>query len=216
MTLPIVFESEFLLAVDKPHGWLTTPARERGDPRPCLGRELQKQVGKQIFPVHRLDFEVAGLTLWAKDPRSHSMAQSWFEDMQIDKIYEAYSQGGGEPPSTTLDWRSQLAKGKRRAFTAEHGKPSLTHARVTGIEKKWWKWELRPVTGRPHQLRVEMARHGYPIVGDVLYGGHPVSVHDWIALRAVELGFQRISSESRLGLPEVLRTTHLILPLEVT
>ncbi|HMN69804.1 MAG TPA: pseudouridine synthase, partial [Bdellovibrionales bacterium] len=71
----IVFENENLIAVDKPHGWLTTPARSADDPRPCLGRELQAAVGSQVYPVHRLDFEVGGLVLFARTAQAHRVAQ---------------------------------------------------------------------------------------------------------------------------------------------
>lgn len=211
MNFKIVLENEFVLVADKPHGWLTTPAREKHDPRPCLGRELQTQLNKQIYPVHRLDFEVSGLTLWAKDPKSHTAAQSWFEDLKIDKIYEAYSEGSGALPAIAMEWRSTLARGKKRAFSAAHGKPSLTHARALEAEGEFWKWELRPATGRPHQLRYEMAKHAYPIVGDVLYGGRPMPQPNWIALRAVELGFTRLPQDQRLGLPDSIRVSHLAL-----
>ena len=85
-------------------------------------------------------------------------------------------------------------RGKRRTFEAAHGKESLTLARV----KPNQNWELRPVTGRPHQLRFEMVKHGFPIEGDVLYGA-PKREAAGIALMAVALDFRAI--EDRLGLP---------------
>src|SRR5271167_3238945 len=113
MSFVILYETPDLYVVEKPAGWLTTPARAAADPRPCLGRELSAQVGRQIFPVHRLDFEVSGLTVWAKNPAAHTQAQKWFEDQQIDKIYHAYARAGdGPPPEARQEWRSCLVRGK--------------------------------------------------------------------------------------------------------
>lgn len=211
----IVFENENFIAADKPHGWLTTPAREALDPRPCLGRDLQSQAGQQIYPVHRLDFEVSGLVLFAKNPPAHTAAQKWFEDLKIGKMYEAYSRGGAtrEVPSAWQEWKSTLVRGKRRAFEAAHGKPAVTRARVIG-EVSWksiqlLSWELIPRTGRSHQLRFEMAKHGAPILGDTLYGGE-AGPKDWLALRARSLNFAQIPE--RFGLPENLSVSGLVLP----
>lgn len=211
----IVFQNENFIAADKPHGWLTTPAREASDPRPCLGRDLQKLAGRQIYPVHRLDFEVSGLVLFAKNPKAHTVSQKWFEDLRINKLYEAYSKEGlaKEAAGVWQEWKSTLVRGKRRAFEAGHGKPSLTRARVTG-EKEWrgiklWAWELMPLTGRSHQLRFEMAKHGCAILGDQLYGGE-AGAKDWIALRACKLNLSAI--DDRLGLPENLSIPSLTLP----
>ncbi len=202
MSLDLVFQNDDLIVADKPHGWLTTPSRDPKDPRPCLGRDLQKSVGQQIYPVHRLDFEVSGLVLFAKTAIAHREAQSWFEHGLVKKVYEAYSQAGSGHHEDWVEWRSKLAKGKRRAFEAPHGKDSHTRARVVEASPKYWKWELSPVTGRPHQLRFEMFRHGFPILGDALYGGAPIEPSDKILLRATQLDFAGI--EVRFGLPEVL------------
>jgi tRNA pseudouridine32 synthase / 23S rRNA pseudouridine746 synthase len=210
--IPILLETESLLIVDKPHGWLTTPARLADDPRPCLGRSLQKQVGAQIYPVHRLDFEVSGLTVWAKTAAAHRVAQGWFEHARVRKVYEAMTAcaGVGVIGGDWEEWICKLERGKKRAFIAAHGKPAKTLARRVGggggvgaAEDALAPWELVAVTGRPHQLRFEMARHGCPIFGDVLYGGAPSPTPDWIALRAVELDLRGL--DERLGLPEVVR-----------
>lgn len=228
MKFDVVFENMDLIAVDKPHGWLTTPAREATDPRPCLGRELQTAVGRQIFPVHRLDFEVSGVVLFAKTKDAHTAAQKWFEDGTIVKTYQAFSAAFGDISEWNewQIWKSQIAKGKKRAFEAPHGKDSETRVRVieevspgSGLAGNLFRWELVPVTGRPHQLRFEMYKHGFSILGDVLYGGKeagPAQVEksrqDWIALRAVSLNLQQIAPDLRFGLPPILTVEPLELP----
>jgi len=207
----IVLQTAEILIVEKASGWLTTPARTTDDPRPVLGRELQAHLGMQIYPVHRLDFEVSGLTLWAKTPLAHTRAQLWFEHGVVGKLYEGLSRPGvGEPPLDWQEWKSRLVRGKRRSFAASHGKDAVTRARVIAQEDGYWRWQLVPVTGRPHQLRVEMAAHGCPLIGDTLYGGESARP-DWIALRAVELSFSRVPEAERFGLPEVVATSSLSL-----
>lgn len=198
----VVFENENWVVVDKPHAWLTVPARVSSDPRPCLGRHLQTELGLQIFPVHRLDFEVSGVIVFAKNTQAHKLSQSWFESGVVRKFYEALSRPGkADWDADEVEWHSRLIKGKKRAFAADYGKEATTRARVVERGEKFWRWNLEPVTGRSHQLRFEMARHEVPIFGDVLYGGEFWS-EGKIALRAVRLDLTQIAE--RLGLPESL------------
>lgn len=212
MCIEILFENSDLIAVDKPHGWLSTPGRDSSDSRRCVGRELQSHLGTQIFPVHRLDFEVSGLLMFAKTKEAHRQAQAWFEQSVVRKTYQAYSQKGSGDFRDWADWKSKIAKGKKRAFEAPHGKDSITRARVIGEVGEWWLWELMPLTGRSHQLRFEMAKHSFPIFGDELYGGVASSQRNWMALRAVQLDFTQIPDAGRFGLPQTLRATDLRAP----
>ncbi len=199
-----IFENENWLVVVKSSGWLTTPARDKDDSRPCLGRELQKEVGQQIFPIHRLDFEVSGLVLFAKSAEAHRLGQKWFEHGEIIKTYRARTIAGvASLPTDWVEWRSKLLRGKRRAYVSPTGKVSVTRARVTEKHTDFLVWELQPLTGRPHQLRVELALHHAPILGDELYGGPPGEPNR-IELTAVALNLEKINAADRLGLPPVL------------
>ena len=219
MEIKIIFQNEFVVVANKPSGSLSTPARDAQDPRPCLGIELQKHLGQQIFPVHRLDFEVSGLLLFAKTKASHKECQSWFENSVVKKTYEALTLPGQQDPQTFKEstlWRSKLAKGKRRAFEAPHGKESLTEASLIASDAAgFWRWSLSPLTGRSHQLRFEMTKHGFPILGDELYGGvkefngHLLSPQ-FIALRAVKLDFTAVAVAARFGLPAQILTESLM------
>ena len=212
--LKIVFQNEHFVVVDKPHGMLTVPARTGdADPRPCAGRLLETLTGGQIFPVHRLDFEVGGLVVFARNATAHREASRWFERHLVQKTYEAVATSqnaapyvaGLTPADRPLIWEARLVRGKKRAFEAAHGKESLTRAwfaggvLVSGAEVELWR--LEPVTGRSHQLRWEMQRHGRPILGDVLYGGTPLSRQNAIALRAVHISFSDDIDFERFGLP---------------
>lgn len=196
------FENDHFVAVDKPSLFLTTPSRDKCDPRPCLGLQLQEQIGRQIYPVHRLDYGVSGLVLFAKTAAAHRVSQRWFEAGDVLKTYLALSAPAPfEPPLAWVEWTSRLLRGKKRAYESPAGKLSRTRARVVDVASDRWLWELMPLTGRPHQLRFEMAKHGVPIVGDELYGGAP---EEKMGLRAVVLDFSQISEAERLGLPQRL------------
>jgi tRNA pseudouridine32 synthase/23S rRNA pseudouridine746 synthase len=211
MGVKVIFKNENWVLVDKPPEWLTVPGRTGdADPRPCLGKLLEKEVGRRLYPVHRLDFEVSGLVLFALTADAHRRANGWFERHIVRKIYHAYSRGPVEDGFRQRQtWNSRLVRGKKRSFEAPHGLPSITEAVCLEPESaERALWELQPRTGRSHQLRVEMARHGYPIIGDTLYGGVKWD-KPGIALRAVKLDFSLIQADQRLGLAEFTQISEI-------
>lgn len=219
--IDIVFENTHFVVCDKPSGVLSTPSRfEEDDPRLCLGTALQQQLGIQIYPVHRLDFEVSGLVMYAKTAEAHRKANAWFETKQVQKTYRALTTGqdyshipeqvkNPRTPITltagmTFEWKSRILRGKRRAYESPQGKDTLTLVTYLGeTSKGFHEWDLHPVTGRSHQLRFDLSRHGFPIVGDKLYG----STSKWnpdnsIALRSYAIDFAKAAGAKALDLPE--------------
>lgn len=223
MNFDIVFENQNFVVVNKPSGVLSTPARfGEEDERECLGTALQKEMQIQIFPVHRLDFEVKGLVMYAKNASAHRAANAWFEKKQVFKTYRAYTSGPGFdhiPPNVAndriiltprtdqkYDWNSRILRGKRRAFQSPHGKDSQTLATYLGkTDQGYHSWDLNPVTGRSHQLRFELSHRGFPIIGDKLYGSSIQLAPDSVALQAYRIDFTGASSASSLGLPSELK-----------
>jgi tRNA pseudouridine32 synthase / 23S rRNA pseudouridine746 synthase len=216
----IVFENENFVVCDKLSEVLSTPDRHRSD-RPCLGIELQKNLNIQIYPVHRLDFEVSGLIIYAKNKNAHKISQDWFLKKQITKRYQALShvQNFSHWPENVMTvrdhlaitsdqsfyWKTQIQRGKRRSFESIHGEWAETQAHMLTAENDLISWNLFPLTGKPHQLRLEMSRRGFPILGDQLYGSKTkitpdIWKHGSMALRAVEIDLSAIVS--RMGLPE--------------
>ncbi|MBX3033232.1 MAG: RNA pseudouridine synthase [Bdellovibrionaceae bacterium] len=213
----LVFDDGNFVIADKPAGWLTVPSRfEAEDDRTVLGRELEKSLKTRLFPVHRLDFEVSGLVMFAKNPRAHREAGQWFEKRQVTKTYQALS-GARDfshwPPDLRcadeaikegedLEWHCRLLRGKRRSYEHAKGDPAVTRARLETVEQGTWRWSLHPLTGRAHQLRFEMSRHGFPILGDALYGSKAVWEDKAIALRAVHLDLSLAPGREDWKLPE--------------
>jgi 23S rRNA-/tRNA-specific pseudouridylate synthase len=191
-----------VVLVDKPAGWLSVPSRLGAqDSRPILGIQLQKELGVQIFPVHRLDVEVSGLMLYALAPDTHRVLSQAFEQHLVRKTYSALSEGVA-PEHDSFVWESFLLRGKKRTYESPVGKRSVTEAKFLGLSVKGYlRWHLSPLTGRAHQLRYEMHRHHQPILGDSLYGSKVVWRPQEIALRSVLLKFP-LTIASKIGLNE--------------
>lgn len=229
--IQILLENQDLVIVYKPSGVLSVPARESTDPRRILGRELEVQLKMTLYPVHRLDFEVSGLIIYAKNANSHQILNSWFENKKISKVYRALTTGPQFthfPKPEMFDrsheslelqkdflWKAYLHKGKKRVFESPQGKEAITQAKVLFIQNNYQMWELHPVTGRSHQLRWELSRHGYPILGDELYGSSVKLQEKCIALRAVKLNFTKIQNEkNNLNLPAEISLIDSLVALE--
>lgn len=215
MTVPgIVHVSDAVIAVDKPHGWLTIPGRHgAGDPRPVLTRFLDERYGSKIWIVHRLDREVSGLVLFARTADAHRLLCGWFERHEVVKRYLAWTEGS-PPAIPEAVWEGWLIQGKRRVREAGEpgkGKRARTVARFAGSVthggEVLLRWDLLPETGRTHQLRCQAAARGFPIAGDALYGSSVPFEPDAIALRAVGLEFPEATPDQRaaLGLPPAMR-----------
>lgn len=220
----LVHDSADFVAVDKPANWLSVPSRyEDRDPRPILGRELEQLLDARLFPIHRLDLEVSGLVLFAKNADAQKRANRWFEKRLVHKTYQGLSLARdfshwpenlrradeGIETGVEMKWRCRLLRGKRRSYEHAKGDDSQTLALCEGPAADGkWRWRLSPLTGRSHQLRFEMSRHGFPLLGDGLYGSRETFA-DGIALRAVELDLGDVPPEERGALPEILKVKGL-------
>ena len=202
----LVFENEHFIVVDKASGVLSVPGRVENEDL-ILGRVLEADLGQRIYPIHRLDYEVSGLIIFAKNNISHREGNAWFNDKKIFKSYKALTTGQCPtyPVNSETEWKCMLMRGKKRAYEASHGKLSITQVMFQGasVTSGQYLWDLHPITGRSHQLRFELYRHGHPIVGDHLYGSPLLfneNIHS-IALRSYKLDFKLCLSAASLGLP---------------
>jgi tRNA pseudouridine32 synthase/23S rRNA pseudouridine746 synthase len=207
MSYKTIFSNSHFIIVDKAANVLSVPARTGElDPRLCLGRILEVDLGTKIFPVHRLDFEVQGLIMYALTPAAQKAGNAWFENKEIQKVYSAISKSSGEfKVGENYEWKCVLLRGKKRAYESPHGKESLTKARLVSIDDSGHShWELEPVTGRSHQLRYELFRHKEVIIGDQLYGSTETFADGAIALRAFKIDFTRAANYNLFSLPEII------------
>jgi 23S rRNA pseudouridine1911/1915/1917 synthase len=186
--LTLVHEDDAILVVVKPAGLLTV-ATERERERTAY-RLLWDSLGsKQARPfiVHRLDRETSGLLVFAKSESVKRTLQAQFEARTVERVYRALVEGRPTREQGTLE--SRLAEDRMlRVRSAERGRVAITHYRVLAARRENTLIELRLGTGRRHQIRVQLAESGWPIVGDVTHGG-PRSGAGRLCLHATRLGF---------------------------
>lgn len=189
MHLKIFHQTNDFIVLIKPAGVLSVPARFSHDNRPVLGKILEEKLNKKIFPVHRLDFEVSGVMIYGLNPKIHQILSIAFEKHEIQKTYHAVTENN-ESNLEWQEWKSHLQKGKKRTFEAPHGKLSITRAKcLKNLSNSKSLWELRPITGRSHQLRFELMKHHHVIIGDILYGAKFQFKENQIALCSKKIEF---------------------------
>ena len=170
MDLTILYEDGHLLAVDKPAGMLIHPSRSVNSgtlANGVLWHYVQNGQHSAFHPITRLDRDTYGVTLIAKNSHIHALMQGG--DMQ--KYYHALVHNAPERDSGIIDapiQRRPLPSLLR--YVDPTGKPSRTEYRVLERFSGHSLLELKPVTGRTHQLRVHCAHMGWPILGDPQYG----------------------------------------------
>ena len=168
--LTILYEDDFLLAVDKPAGMLIHPSRSKFDGTLAnyVAGYYRKTGQKSAFhPLTRLDRDTFGIVLLAKNAHVHTLLQ----ETKVQKTYHALTFGWGEENAGCIDApiaRRELPSLLR--YVGQEGKPSVTEFAVLERRDTICKLALRPVTGRTHQLRVHCAYVGHPILGDPQYG----------------------------------------------
>jgi len=199
--LTLVHEDDAILVVVKPAGLLTI-ATERERERTAyrllwdyLGSK-QAAKGERPFIVHRLDRETSGLLVFAKSEAAKRALQAQFEARSVERVYRALVDG--RPPRDQGTLESRLAEDRMlRVRSAERGRVAITHYRVLAARRDGSLLELSLGTGRRHQIRVQLAESGCPIVGDVTHGG-PRSRAGRLCLHATRLGFDHPVTGARV------------------
>ena len=178
--LDVVFVDDHLVILNKPSGLLSVPGRGE-DKQDCLIARAQSQ-WPEALTVHRLDMATSGLMVIARGPETQRKLSHAFEIREVSKSYEAIVSGVLQAQATDsadpaerwqdiqmpllIDWPNR----PKSKVDWEHGKPSHTQWRVMGSALgNATRVELKPITGRTHQLRLHMMAIGHAILGDVLY-----------------------------------------------
>lgn len=172
--LPIVYEDDDCVVIDKPVGVLT---HTKGALLPeatvasWLRRRMRDMSGDRAGIVHRLDRATSGVLVCAKHPQALSYLQKQFEKRTVEKTYIAVVRGVVDPPEAIIDLPIERNPKAPATFrVGAQGKHAVTRYKVVEFGKAKSLVELSPKTGRTHQLRVHMTHIGNPIVGDTLYG----------------------------------------------
>ena len=191
MALTILYEDGHILAVDKPAGMLIHPSRSANTGTLANGVVWHYRATNQrsaFHPVTRLDRDTYGVVLIAKNSHIHALLQS----ARVQKIYHALVYGCPEEEAGVI--RAPIDRRPLPSllrYVAETGKPSVTEYRVLERFDGHSLLELKPVTGRTHQLRVHCAYMGWPILGDPQYGSGASRAHS----ERMGLTYQRLCAK---------------------
>ncbi len=154
VTPTVISETPPWLVVAKPAGWLTIPGRDNSS---VLQAWVQSHFGK-VWVVHRLDRDTSGVLLFARTAQAHRLANTWFQKHEVKKIYECLAHGIPAMPVFKI----------QRAVSSM---PSITQVEVLKSCSIGFLAQVRPITGRRHQIRIHLSKEGFPLWGDAEYGG---------------------------------------------
>ena len=177
-TMDLVYLDDHLVVLNKPSGLLSVPGRGE-DKQDCLIARAQSE-WPDALTVHRLDMATSGLVVIARGPEVQRSLSQAFARREVHKTYEAVVDGILQSANESqadawqdiqmpllIDWPNR----PKSKIDWEHGKPSHTQWRIqqgASLQART-RVELKPITGRTHQLRLHMMAIGHAILGDSLY-----------------------------------------------
>lgn len=173
----VLYQDASIIAINKPAGLATQGGTGISEHIDGLLPALQGDAAKPPKLVHRLDKDTSGVLLLARDAKTADILMKLFASKQTQKTYWALVSGVPSPQEGVID--APLVKqsdgwGERMVVDKNHddSKRATTEYRVLDKLAQKLSWvELKPLTGRTHQLRVHMETLGHPIIGDSKYGG---------------------------------------------
>lgn len=187
-TLSVLYEDEHIIAIDKPSGMVVYPAA--GHPRGTVINQLISHCALASFGaprrpgiVHRLDEGTSGVLLVAKSDTAYLKLIEQFKSRAIEKIYIALVRGRVAEDEGRIEGPIGRDPARRqRMRILPRGKPAVTEFRVLQRFSQTTLLEVRPLTGRTHQIRVHLSAIGHTVMGDELYGSSRsgrLMLHAW-------------------------------------
>ncbi len=174
MNLEIIYQDEYIIAVDKPQALLSVPGLGP-DKKDCvIARLLQQEPEAKV--VHRLDCYTSGIMLFAIGIEMQRALNKIFHDRKIKKQYIAVVRQWFDEAEGVIKFpmRCDIDNRPHQIVDYEHGKSAITYWQVLQRNDDNVRLLLKPETGRTHQLRVHCEAMGFPIIGDGLYGNDEI------------------------------------------
>lgn len=195
--LDILYLDDYLAIVHKPAGWLVhrTPL-DKGETRFVL-QTLRDQIGRHVWPVHRLDKGTSGVLVFALNAEvARTLGQAFETGEGLHKTYRAIVRGWPltsglvdhalkRMPDDMRSEREAIQAAQTRYLTLKRGELPIAQGDFATL--RWADVQLQPLTGRRHQLRRHMKHMAHPIIGDATHGKGPLN-----RLVAEHLGLQRL------------------------
>jgi 23S rRNA pseudouridine1911/1915/1917 synthase len=207
--LDVVYDDDALIVVNKPAGILTVPLERRPDAVSVFEQiedRLRSHGRRRPFPVHRIDQDTSGLVVFAKDPDTQRLLKDQFRRREPERVYWAVVYGTPEPRSGV--WRDVLVWDEKALIQKEthpddpRGNEAVTRYRVMESFSGASLVELRLLTGRRNQIRIQARLRGHTLVGEQRYTYGPESIRpidfNRHALHAKRLAFRHPSDGRRL------------------
>lgn len=200
--MKILFEDKDIVVCIKERGLLSQQGREGEKTVPLL---LSEQCKSEIYPVHRLDKEVGGVMVYAKNKKSAAFLSAQVSDRTMEKQYLTVVEGEPTKEEGQLEDLLFFDKSKNKSFTVKKErrgvKKALLSYKVTGKKEGLSLVRVTLHTGRTHQIRVQFASRKMPVVGDRRYGSKKES--RIIALWSCGLSFIHPVSKERMDFEEM-------------
>lgn len=170
--LEILYRDEDLIAINKPHGLLVHKSSIAADASEFALQILRDQINQHVYPAHRLDRKTSGILLFSLNKETDSLTQQMFANQQIEKTYLAVVRGFS-PEKETIDYALKKDNGTLQDAvthfkTLEQFEIPLPLGKHT--TSRYSLVEVKPETGRMHQIRKHLAHIFYPILGDRPHG----------------------------------------------
>jgi tRNA pseudouridine65 synthase len=205
--LEIVYQDEYLIAINKPHGLLVHRSKIADDATEFALQMLRDQIGRHVNPAHRLDRKTGGVLLFAFDKETEIAMQKQFQESLVDKNYLAIVRGYA-PAEMEIDY--PLAKENGTLQEAQTSFITLQQSEIPlEIGKhptsRYSLVKANPKTGRMHQLRKHFAHIFHPIIGDRPHGCNKQNRYfkehlqmNTMMLHALDLSFNHPVTEEKI------------------
>jgi tRNA pseudouridine65 synthase len=170
--LEIVYRDDYLIAINKPHGLLVHRSSIAKDAEQYAMQLLRDQIGRKVYPVHRLDRKTAGVLLFALDSETHTALSKQFQVQAVRKEYLAVVRGYTQDKEI-IDYPLKNEKGKVQEALTNYStisRSEIPFALEKHSTQRYSLVRVHPETGRMHQIRRHFSHIDHPIIGDRPHG----------------------------------------------
>ena len=213
--LEIIYQDDELIAVNKPHGLLVHRSSIAADTSEFALQILRDQIGKTVYPAHRLDRKTGGVLLFSLNKEMDSLIQTAFSLNKIKKEYLAVLRGHTDPEGT-IDYPLKKDNGTLQEALTHYQTISLSEIDLPFGKFPTSRYSLvlaKPQTGRMHQIRRHFAHIFHPIIGDRPHGCNKQNKlwketfqHDTMLLHAKSIEFQHPRTQEKIHIQANLQS----------